>query len=111
MTFTGDVPSTSSNSPLFSIAVKLRSFEINPSSEEDTEPVVIDPDTVDPVVEPVDPVDPEVEPEKPIIPDTGEIDDNQEPEIVTETEIITVTRSVPNKNTIGEKSKNQKRKE
>jgi len=114
MAFTGSVPSTSSNSPLFSMSIKLRSFELNPSSGTDEVDDGEDTDTgetggtTDPVVDPlVDPIDiPIIEPDKPIIPDTGEVDEETEPEIVTETEIVTVKRMVPNSNTIGEKSKN-----
>ena len=126
MAFTGSVPSTSSTSPLFDISIKLRSFELNPVKdeveEEVTEPTdkevnpetdvpVTEPDETDETEEPIDP--PIIEPEKPIIPDDGEVIDevDQEPEIVTEIEYVRVTRTVPNNNTIGEKSKNQKRKD
>ena len=122
MAFTGSVPSTSSASPLFNISIKLRSFDLNPSSGEtetdvteptdtETNPVDTGGETTDPgtVVDPIDP--PIIEPESPIIPGNGEVvNENMEPEIVTEIEYVRVTRTVPNKNTIGEKSKNQKRK-
>lgn len=100
MTFTGNVPSFSSNLPLFKMTIKLRSFALNPTPVEPTEP------------EPEVPVDgtgtgeTTGEEDKPLIPDQGEIDEEVEPEVVTETEIITETRIVPNRNTIGEKSKN-----
>lgn len=105
MAFTGSVPTTSTNSPLFSITIKLRSFQLNPTDEDGTTDGTTDgggeTDTTDP--ETTDPED--KDDDKPLIPDQGEIDDKLEPEIVTETEIITETRIIPNKNTIGEKSK------
>ena len=106
MTFTGSVPTTSSTAPLYSMTIKLRSFALNPSGGGDEgetdgtdsgETGSGDGETTDPTDEKED---------KPLIPDQGEIDEDTGPEIVTETEIITQTVIVPNRNTIGEKSKN-----
>jgi len=113
MAFTGSVPSTSENLPLFKLSIKLRSFEI--SLRPDPEPEPVEPvDTVDPVdpepedPDPVDPepVDPEPEePEEPVVPvepvveptpepvdPSGDSDiEENEPEIIYEKEIITKT--------------------
>ena len=117
VTFTGNVPTTSTASPHFAITVKLRSFEINPPLPEPTpaptptpeptpEPEPVEPE---PEPEPIDPT-PEVkptEPEKEIQPPIDESELN-EPEVITvyETEYITVKKPV----IVNEQAKDKPRK-
>ena len=91
------------------MTIKLRSFALNPNSgtDEGTDGT----DTGETGTGEGETTDPDDGKDEPLIPDQGEIDDEEEPEVVTETEIITETVIVPNKNTIGEKSKNQVRKD
>lgn len=102
MTFTGSVPSTSSTSPLFNMTIKLRSFAIYVTPEDNGE------EDGTGGTDTNDSGETEEEEDKPLIPDQGEIDSegNEEIEVVTETEIVTQTVMVPNKNTIAEMSKN-----
>ena len=118
VSFTANVPSTSTTQPVFAITVKLRSFEINPELPEPTplptpeptpEPQPVEPVEPDPQPEPIDPT-PEVkpkEPEKEIAPE-GDDSDLNEPEVITvyETEYITVKKPV----VVTEQSKDKPRK-
>ena len=102
VTFTANVPTTSTAAPHFAITVKLRSFEINPPLPE---PTPTPAPTPEPTPEP-EPVEPEPEPvPEPIDPTPSEPDngiqppddtDLNEPEIITvyETEYVTVTKPV-----------------
>ena len=71
MAFTGDAATTATATPLFSVNVKLRSFELNPTSPTDSTDVTVPTEPENPIiVDPVAPVVPVVpEPVDPIIPE------------------------------------------
>ncbi len=88
MIFTGNVPNFSKTKPLFAVNVKLRSFAKSKALPP-IEVIEVEPEKPEP--------EPEKEPEKPLI---DEEDDQKndteevEPIIVTEKEIITITKPV-----------------
>lgn len=74
MAFTGDAATSATSTPLFSVNVKLRSFELNPTSPTDSTDVTVPTEPENPIiVDPVVPVVPVVpDPVDPIIPiDSG----------------------------------------
>jgi hypothetical protein len=87
MMFTGKVPTFSKIKPLFAVSVKLRSFEKSTALPDPVIELEVDKEEVKPDPEPEKPLIDEEEDQKN---DTKEI----EPIIVTEKEIITITKPV-----------------